>query len=139
MGREEEREGEKHQCVVASHVPPTGDLARNPGMCPDWESNRQPFGLQASTQSTEPYQPGQNPCFYICDHPQLTCHILSITKSVEYALLTLKVIPVLPQPLPHHFSPDTCCNSKESPHVFACLPSFCSPLCNQSKILKLQK
>ena len=26
-GREGEREGEKHQCVVASHVPPTGDLA----------------------------------------------------------------------------------------------------------------
>ena len=39
-GREGEREGEKHQCVVASHVPPTGDLAHNPGMCPDWESNR---------------------------------------------------------------------------------------------------
>ena len=41
------REGEKHQCVVDSHVPPTGDLARNPGMCPDWELNRRPFGLQA--------------------------------------------------------------------------------------------
>ena len=39
-GREGEREGEKHQCVVASHVPPTGDLAQNPGMCPDWESNQ---------------------------------------------------------------------------------------------------
>ena len=37
-GREEE--GEKHQCVVASHMPPTGDLACNPGMCPDWESNQ---------------------------------------------------------------------------------------------------
>ena len=32
-GREEGREGEKHQCVVASHTPPTGDLACNPGMC----------------------------------------------------------------------------------------------------------
>ena len=50
--------GDKHQCVVASHVPPTGDLARNPGMCPDWESNLQPFHLQAGTQSTEPHQPG---------------------------------------------------------------------------------
>ena len=38
-GREGEREGQKHQCVVASHMPPTGDLAHNPGMCPDWESN----------------------------------------------------------------------------------------------------
>ena len=51
-------EGEKHQCVVASHAPPTGDLAGNPGMCPDWKSNCQPFGLQASTQSAEPHQPG---------------------------------------------------------------------------------
>ena len=39
-GREGEREGEKHQCVVASHTPPTGDLAGHPGMCPDWESNQ---------------------------------------------------------------------------------------------------
>ena len=28
-GREGEGEGEKHQSVVASHVPPTGDLAHN--------------------------------------------------------------------------------------------------------------
>ena len=32
-GREGEREGENHQCVVASHTLPTGDLVRNPGMC----------------------------------------------------------------------------------------------------------
>ena len=42
-GRVEEREGEEHQCVVASRMPPTGDLARNPGMCPDWESNLRPL------------------------------------------------------------------------------------------------
>ena len=36
-----------YQCVVASCMPPTGDLARNPGMCPDCESNQQPFGSQA--------------------------------------------------------------------------------------------
>ena len=35
-GREGGREGEKHQCVVASHVASTGDLAYNPGMCSDW-------------------------------------------------------------------------------------------------------
>ena len=34
--REGEREGEKHQCVVASPVPPTGDLAHNSGTCPAW-------------------------------------------------------------------------------------------------------
>ena len=38
--RERGMEGEKHQCVVASHVSPTGDLACNPGMCPDWKSNQ---------------------------------------------------------------------------------------------------
>ena len=30
-----EGEGEKHQCVVASRAPPTGDLTGNPGKCPD--------------------------------------------------------------------------------------------------------
>ena len=52
------RKEEKHQCVVASHPPPTWDLSCNPGMCPDWESNQRPFDSQASTQSTEPHQPG---------------------------------------------------------------------------------
>ena len=53
-----EREGEKHQRVVASLVPPTGDLAHNPGMCPDWELNLRPFAFQAGTQSTEPHWRG---------------------------------------------------------------------------------
>ena len=42
---------------IASWMPPTGDLAYNPGMCSEWESNQQPF-LQVGTQSTEPHQPG---------------------------------------------------------------------------------
>ena len=50
------REGEKHQCVVASGALPTGDLVCNPGMCPCWELNWQPFGSQASAQSPEPHQ-----------------------------------------------------------------------------------
>ena len=44
--REGGRQGEKYQCVVASHMAPTGDLAHNPGMGPYWYSNPQPFGLQ---------------------------------------------------------------------------------------------
>ena len=32
--REGEREGEKHQCVIASLLPPMGDLAHNPDMGP---------------------------------------------------------------------------------------------------------
>ena len=46
-GRQGENEGQKH-------TPPSGDLAHNPGTCPDWKSNQWPFGSQASTQSTEP-------------------------------------------------------------------------------------
>ena len=38
--------------------PSTGDLAVNPGMCPDQESNQWPFDLQASAQSPEPHQQG---------------------------------------------------------------------------------
>ena len=38
-----EREGEKHQRVVASCVPHTGELACNPGMCPKGESSLGPF------------------------------------------------------------------------------------------------
>ena len=52
LEREEGRErGREHQCVVASQVPPTRDLALNPGMCPDQESNKSPFGSQVGTQS----------------------------------------------------------------------------------------
>ena len=57
-GREGEREGEKHQCVVAPSALLTGDLACNSIMCPDWELNRQLFDSQASIQSTEQHQPG---------------------------------------------------------------------------------
>ena len=34
-----------YACLLSA---PTGDLAHNPGMCPDWESNLRPFGLQAA-------------------------------------------------------------------------------------------
>ena len=48
-GKEKERERkinvrEKYRSV-ASCTPPPGDLARNPSMCPDGESNLQPFTL----------------------------------------------------------------------------------------------
>ena len=44
-------------------MPPTGDLARSPGMCPDWELNRQSLGSQASAKPTEPHQPGLGKSF----------------------------------------------------------------------------
>ena len=54
-GKEGEREEEKHQCVVVSCAPPTGNLACNPDKCPDWESNQQSFHLQAGTLSSDPH------------------------------------------------------------------------------------
>ena len=85
-GREGKREGEKHQCVVASCLPPTGDLAHNPGMCPDWESNQRPFGLQAHAQSTKLYQPGLSK-FY------LKLNILIYYPLVESGTNLLLLIP----------------------------------------------
>ena len=59
-GREKERERNINVWLPLMHpAPPTGHLASNPGMCPDWESNWQLFGSQAGTQSTELHQPGQ--------------------------------------------------------------------------------
>ena len=55
--REGDTEREKHQCVAASCAPPRVP-ACNTGMCPDWESNRQPFDSQAGAQLTESHQPG---------------------------------------------------------------------------------
>ena len=49
---------ERETSMLLLKRPPTGDLAHNPGMCPNWESNQQPFGLQVGTQSTKPHQPG---------------------------------------------------------------------------------
>ena len=66
---EGEREGEKHWCGGDNsdwlpHTPPTGDLACNPGRCPDWELNWWPIGSEAGTQPTESHQPGQKAlCF----------------------------------------------------------------------------
>ena len=41
-GKGREKERERNINVWVSHAPPTGDLAHNPGLCPDWESNPQP-------------------------------------------------------------------------------------------------
>ena len=54
-GMEGERKGEKHQCVVASHMPPTGDLACNPAT----------LSFTAHPQSTELYQPGSWGLFHL--------------------------------------------------------------------------
>ena len=73
-GEGREKEGKKHQCVVAARTPPTGDLARNPGMCPDWGSNWRAFASQSRAQSTEPHQPVHDTTCYTGQlHPSLSC------------------------------------------------------------------
>ena len=63
--RERGMKGEKRhyirETLISSPMPLTGDLDCNPGMCPDWESNWQPFSSQAATQPAKPHWPG--PCF----------------------------------------------------------------------------
>ena len=92
--RERGREGERKRNInvweihwsVASHIPPTGDLACNPGLCPDWESNQRPFGLQASAQSTEPHQPGHDSHFnwtFYWDHCRFIV-VCVLTKWQRY-------------------------------------------------------
>ena len=94
-GRREGNERGKQQCVVASHMSPTGDLARNPDMCPDWEFNQRPFGSQAGTQSTEPHQPGEI-CLLIftiySEHSeQLSTH-LDIFSATSFLRMALNMI-----------------------------------------------
>ena len=60
MGERREKERERNMMCERNSdqlplMPPNGDLACNPGMCPDWESNQQLFDSQADAQSTKPH------------------------------------------------------------------------------------
>ena len=47
-GEGREKEWERNINVwLPPMCPPTGDPAHNTGMCPDWESNQQPFGWRS--------------------------------------------------------------------------------------------
>ena len=107
--RKGERQGEKHQCVFASHTPPAGDLAHNPGTCPDWELNQQPFGSQANLCST------------------LHSHNYSISTS-PYFLIPSPFsysLPAVPLPSDSHQSVLCICESVFLlfVHLFCCLDS----------------
>ena len=61
-GEEREKERERHKNMWLPLTCPTlGNLARNPGMCPDWESNQQLFGSQAGTQPPSNTSQGYGP------------------------------------------------------------------------------
>ena len=81
LERREKREREKEKSIivqeiqplVAFRMPPARNLARNPGKCPDWESNQPPFSSQAGTQSTEPHQPGLEEIFITASSEEVHC------------------------------------------------------------------
>ena len=58
LDKREGRERERDRNIDWSYTPPTGNLAHNPGMCPDRELNWPPFGLWDDAQPTEPCQSG---------------------------------------------------------------------------------
>ena len=58
-GKEKERERNSNMWLPLVH-PPLRDLACNPGMCTDLESNQRCLDSQASNQFTEPHQLGQD-------------------------------------------------------------------------------
>ena len=70
--------------MVASRAPPTGNLACNPSMCPDWESNQPPFGWEAGAQSTEPHQLGFTVIFYsVLISPAFSLSLLIFSSTTE--------------------------------------------------------
>ena len=65
-----EREGKggrrrgREASIVCLLCPLTRDGTRNPGMCPDWESNWWPFALWGNVQPTEPDRSGLHMFFF---------------------------------------------------------------------------
>ena len=55
-----------------------------PGMWPDWESSKQPFGLQSSVQSTELHQPGLNEVTWICKILESNASTIPLRIKNEY-------------------------------------------------------
>ena len=94
-GKGGRKRGREHQCVVASCMPPTGELASNLGMCPDWESNRRSLGSWADTQSTEPQHPGLIENFQNyrgkATSPQNKLGSILLTKAAEIIIFWTKM------------------------------------------------
>ena len=58
--------------MVASPTSPTGDLAHNPGVCPDWESNWRPFVLQPTLSPLS--HTSQGPLTWVLSSDTTWCH-----------------------------------------------------------------
>ena len=93
-GREGESEGEKYQCVKEKRkitwLPPTcpqlGELANNPGMCPDQESNQRPFDLQVSAQSTELNPLAYQSASLVDSIPRISCYRTSLPQYTFFEI-----------------------------------------------------
>ena len=81
--------------MAATWAPPTGDLAHNPGMCPDWELNWWPFGSQAGAQSTELHQPGPKGSILLTHthNPKYNMNLPPIYKYLLQLALDIQVCP----------------------------------------------
>ena len=80
LERREGREKKEHQCVVASRVSPTGDLAHNPDLCPEKESNQRSLARRPALNPLKPHQPGQYCVISIV-------RLLKLVKLLEHLLL----------------------------------------------------
>ena len=101
-GREGEREQEKHQCVDASCMPQTGDLAHHLGMCLDWELNWQPFSLQACTHPLSYTSQGW---FFKRSFKLITLVRLTMKKGEEHKWLISEMEEGLSLLIPWHYKP----------------------------------
>ena len=83
-GEGKEKERNINVWLPLTH-PPTGSLTwpGNLDMCPDWESNQTPFGLQAGAQSPEPHQPGQDLHF---NYSHVPSHDIGATLSYLFSV-----------------------------------------------------
>ena len=92
----EKEEGEKHQCARDTLIcyllcAPNWGPGPQPRHVPWPESNPQPFGSQAGTESTKPHQPGLSLVFVILllfkEFPSHFYHTLALTFYEEFLRL----------------------------------------------------
>ena len=87
--RQKGREGGKHQHVVASRAPHTGDLASNPGMCPGWGIEPETLwfiGWRSVLWATALLNLFNIASFCLCLGPPLPCYFSSSPPCLQPVL-----------------------------------------------------
>ena len=91
--RQTDRQRKKHW-LVAYLGCPTRDWTCNLGMCPDWESNWQPFSAWNDAQTTEPHGQGKANSLMGCKQPDMLCYLWSRELKVPvFSLCSLLLLP----------------------------------------------